>query len=121
MRSGKWVLNAFLIIVLAVLAVLNILPKSVAMPDSMMMALYVAAMVLVALFLLLFWNERPADERELGNQYAASRVAYVVGSAFLIAALVLQGFRHEVDAAVPLALLVMVSTKVLLQARSNTF
>jgi cobalamin synthase len=120
MKSGKWILNGVLIVMLGALAVLNVLPKSVAMPTSLMMALYVAAMVLVALFLLLFWNERPADERELGNQYAASRVAYVIGTAFLIASLVVQGFRHNVDSAIPLALLVMVATKVLLQASANT-
>ena len=121
MRSGKAILNAVLIAVLGALAVLNVLPSSVIMPTTLMMVLYVVAMVLVAAFLLLFWNERPQDEREQSNLHLASRRAYVVGTAFLIVALLVQGFSHSVDAAIPVALLLMVASKVLFQLKADAF
>ncbi len=113
MKSVKWGVDLLLVALLAFLSIMNVLPKSVAMPDNAMMVIYALTLVVFATFLGFWWRDRPADERELALQYQASRVAYLTGTAILIGALVIQGFRHHVDAALPIALLLMVAAKVL--------
>lgn len=119
MKVVKWAIDIALVLLLAFLSAMTILPKETAMPDTVMMASYVITLALVAMFLAFIWRDRPADEREVELQARASRWAYLVGVAVLVAALVYQGFHHDVDAAIPVALLAMVSVKVLFYATSR--
>ena len=72
-------------------------------------------LALLAGFMLLLWREDPVDEREVQNQAFASRLAYIVGSAVLILALLVQSLDHDVDPFIPLTLIAMIGTKVLTQ------
>lgn len=94
---------------------LAIAPKTFVMPSSLQMLILATVLGLIATFLVLLWREKPDDEREMQNQALASRSAYVVGSLVLIAALIIQSFQHNLDPAVPIALLAMIATKVIIQ------
>ena len=113
MKNVKWGVDILLVVLLIFLSGINILPKSVSMPDHAMIAAYALTLVVFTAFLAFWWNDRPADERELLLQHQASRAAYLVGTAILIVALVVQGFRHHVDAVLPIVLLFMVASKVI--------
>ena len=69
--------------------------------------------------LVFLWREQPDDERELQNQALASRWAYLTGSVVLILALVIQSLKHDLDPAIPVALLAMIATKVIVQRNKD--
>ena len=115
MKKYKHLLDVVLLIGLAVMSVLAIAPKTFVMPTSLQMLLLACVFGLIAAFMVLLWREQPDDERELQNQALASRWAYMVGSLVLITALLIQSFQHDLDSAIPLALLAMIATKILVQ------
>jgi len=115
MKKYKPALDVILLLSLAIVSALAIAPKTFVMPNSLQMLILTIALVLIATFLVLLWRESPSDEREAGNQAAASRSAYVVGAIVLIAALLSQSLKHQIDSAVPIALLAMIATKVVIQ------
>lgn len=115
MKKFKPALDVVLLLTLATVSALAIAPKAFVMPSAVQMLILTIALALIATFLVLLWRENPDDEREAANQAIASRSAYVVGAIVLIIALITQSLRHEIDAAVPIALLAMIATKVILQ------
>jgi cobalamin synthase len=115
MKKYKQLLDIILLIGLAIIALLAVAPDSFVMPSSLQMLILATVLGLVATFLVLFWREQPDDEREMQNQALASRSAYTVGSLVLIAALIVQSLHHNLDQAIPLALLAMIATKVIVQ------
>lgn len=115
MKKYKNLIDIVLLVGLAVMSLLAIAPKTFVMPSSLQMLLLACVLGLIASFLLLLWRERPSDERELENQAFASRSAYMVGALVLIMALLIQSFQHDLDPAIPLALLAMIATKILVQ------
>ncbi len=115
MKKYKQLLDIILLLGLATIAVLAIAPKTFVMPSSLQMLILAIVLSLVATFLVLFWREQPDDEREMQNQALASRSAYTVGSLVLITALIIQGLNHNLDPAVPIALLAMIVTKIIVQ------
>ena len=119
MKKYKPLLDVILLISLATVSTLAIAPKTFVMPTSVQMLILTIALVLIATFLVLLWRESPSDEREAGNQAAASRSAYVVGAIVLIVALLTQSLKHQIDAAIPIALLAMIATKIVIQRRKD--
>ncbi len=115
MKKYKSTLDIVLLVGLAGISFLATMPDDWLMPTSFQMLLLAAVLVLLAGFLALLWRERPTDEREAFNQALASRTAYTVGSCVLITALIVQSLQHNLDAAIPTALLAMIATKVLIQ------
>lgn len=116
MKKYKQILDIFLLAGLAAISLLAIAPKTLVMPSSIQMLLLALVIGLISSFLVLLWREQPSDERELQNQAVASRSAYIVGSLVLIAALIIQSLRHDLDADIPVALLAMIATKILVQS-----
>lgn len=115
MKKYKPVLDIVLLLSLTAVSLLAVAPKAFVMPSSLQMLILACALGLIAAFLVLLWREQPSDEREMQNQALASRMAYIVGSVVLIAALLIQSVRHELDSAIPLALLAMIATKIIVQ------
>jgi uncharacterized membrane protein YeaQ/YmgE (transglycosylase-associated protein family) len=115
MKKYKPLFEVLLFTSLVIISLLAIAPKTFVMPNSVQMALMVVAIGLIGAFLTFVWRENPTDEREAHNQALASRVAYIVGAGVLIVALLIQGLAHNLDPAVPLALLAMLGTKLILQ------
>ncbi len=115
MKKHKSLLDAILLLGLGLICFVAIAPTTIVMPNALQMTLLAIVIALFAGFLVFLWREKPEDERETQNQMLASRAAYAVGSIVLIAALLLQSIRHEVDPAVPIALLAMIATKIIMQ------
>lgn len=115
MKKYKQLLDIILLLGLAIIALLAIAPKTFVMPSSLQMIILAIVLGLIATFLVLLWREQPEDEREMQNQALASRSAYIVGSLVLITALIMQSLKHDLDPAVPIALLAMIATKVIVQ------
>ena len=115
MKKYKPLLDVILLLSLAIVSALAIAPEKFVMPTAVQMLILTLLLLLIATFLLLLWRESPDDEREAGNQASASRSAYVVGAVVLIVALLIQSLKHQIDSAVPIALLAMIATKILIQ------
>lgn len=119
MKRYRAALDVVLLLSLATVSALAIAPKTFVMPTSVQMLILTVALALIATFLVLLWRENPRDEREAGNQSAASRSAYVVGAIVLIIALISQSLKHQIDSAIPIALLAMIATKVFIQRQKD--
>ena len=115
MKKYKQILDIILLLGLATIALLSIAPKTFVMPSGLQMLILAIVLGLIATFLVLLWREQPDDEREMQNQALASRSAYLVGSLVLITALIMQSLKHDLDPAIPLAILAMIATKVIVQ------
>ena len=115
MRKIKPALDVLLLLTLATVSALAIAPETFVMPSSIQMLILSVSLALLATFLVLLWRENPSDEREADNQAVASRSAYIVGAIVLIFALLSQGLKHDIDPAIPIALLAMITTKVIIQ------
>lgn len=115
MKKYKQLLDIVLLLGLAIIALLAIAPKTFIMPTSVQMLTLAVVLGLISTFLVLLWREQPDDEREMQNQALASRSAYIIGSLVLIGALIIQSLDHDLDPAIPIALLSMIATKVFVQ------
>lgn len=103
------------IVGLGLLAFLALSPTSPLMPDALQMLLLLVVFSLISMFLVLFWREKPGDEREAHNIAGASRDGYLIGALTLLVALVWQSFQHAVDPVIPMCLLAMLAAKLLSQ------
>ena len=115
MKKYKSLLDVVLLVGLGVITFLAVAPDAIVMPSAIQMLLLAVVLVLISGFLVFLWREQPDDERELQNQALASRWAYLIGSVVLLFALVMQSIRHDLDPAVPIALLAMIATKIIVQ------
>jgi len=115
MKKYKSLLDIVLLLGLGVITFLAVAPDAIVMPSAIQMLLLAVVLVLISGFLVFLWREQPDDERELQNQALASRWAYLIGSVVLLFALVMQSIRHDLDPAVPIALLAMIATKIIVQ------
>jgi len=115
MKKYKSLLDIVLLLGMGIITFFAVAPEAVVMPTTLQMILLAVVLALLAGFLVLLWREQPDDEREAHNQAEASRAAYLVGSIVLIIALVWQSMRHDIDPAVPIALLAMIAAKILIQ------
>jgi cobalamin synthase len=115
MKKYKFILDAFMLVLLIVLCLATVAPHTIVMPSQVQMALLVTVLGLISAFLVLVWKEKPNDEREAENQHFASRVAYLAGCIVLIVILLVQGVSHNLDPAIPITLLIMITTKIVAQ------
>jgi len=88
-------------------------PFMVWMPMGMQLAVLVAAAVVTCTWAGFVMYERAHDEREVTHKMHSGRIAYLSGIAVLTIALVVQGFAHTIDPWIPLALGVMVVSKLI--------
>ena len=86
-----------------------------ALDIALLFLLIIISLGLISMFLVLVWREKPSDEREAENQQLASRMAYLAGCIVLIIVMLAQGISHNLDAAVPITLLIMILTKIVTQ------
>ena len=115
MKKYKSLLDIVLLALLVFLCLATILPYTIVMHIQLQMLLLIVVFGLMSAFLVLVWREQPSDEREAENQQLASRMAYLAGCIALIVTMLVQGFSHKLDAAIPIILLVMILTKVVTQ------
>lgn len=84
-----------LLLIVAFLLLVN--PFDFWMPDAVGMALVVAILILLFIFVGFVWKEKPNDEREEQHSFVADRFAYLSGLCVAVVAIVWQSVRHELD------------------------
>ena len=115
MKKYKSLLDIVLLIGLGMMALLAIAPDKFVMSTDLQMLLLAGVIVLLAGFMTLVWREDPADEREAQNQADASRYAYLIGVVVLMISLAYRSIKHYDTGIEPVALLMMIGTKLLTQ------
>ena len=86
-------------------------PFMVLMPSMAQMTALLIASALLIVWAGLLMREGASDEREIHHRMLADRNAYLVGIGVLTAALLAQGFSHDIDSWIPLSLMAMILTK----------
>ncbi len=97
---------------LIVLAILLLNPFHFWMPDMMVMGMLAVLLVLFAIFASFILKERAFDERDDMNRSLAGRNAFLAGSAILMIAIIIQGYKHSIDPWLVIALIVMIIVKI---------
>lgn len=91
------------------------------MPDFAQMTALLGAAVLACVWAGFVMYERSHDEREALHKMHAGRVAYLSGIAVLTVALIVQGFAHDIDPWISIALGVMVISKLVARFYSERY
>ena len=100
-------------IVLVGLLILLSDPFMLWMPAKAQMAALLGAAVFACVWAGFVMYERASDEREMLHKMHAGRIAYLSGIAVLTLALVFQGFAHDIDPWISVALGTMVISKLI--------
>lgn len=81
------------------------------MPSTLQMVLLGVVGAVIGAILIFLWQERPQDEREEAHLLMASRVSFFAVAFFLLLALVVQTFQHQLDIWIPISLTVLIVSK----------
>ena len=96
-------------------------PLMLWMPAGAQMTALLGAAVLACVWAGFVMYERASDEREMLHKMHAGRVAYLSGIAVLTLALVFQGFAHDIDPWISVALGTMVISKLVSRFYSEQY
>ncbi len=83
------------------------------MPGSLVMLAIAIFTACFALFAMLIWRERPADEREAQIIMASDRWGFLAGGVALAIAILVQTWRHQQTSFLIAAIMVMILAKLL--------
>lgn len=109
-------LVTFCIIIIAIL-LLN--PFYFWMPSMMVKYLLIIALVLFGIFALYILREKSIDERDSLHRALAGRNAFLAGSSVLMIGIVAEGYSHNVNPWLVVALIAMIATKILTRIWSD--
>lgn len=98
---------------LIAIAVLLLNPFDLWMPDMMVACMLAVALALFGMFASFILRERSVDERDDQHKSLAGRNAFLAGSGIIVLGIVVQGYAHEVDPWLVVALVGMVIVKIL--------
>ena len=107
--------NKEIILTLAILCMTILLlnPFDFWMPNMMVMCILASILALFGLFAGLILREKSEDERDDMHKGLAGRNAFLVGSFVIIVGITMQGYAHNVDPWLVLALTAMIATKLI--------
>ncbi|MFA6466990.1 MAG: hypothetical protein WCV71_03965 [Patescibacteria group bacterium] len=98
-------------LVLVVLIISFLDPFMLWMPSQILMMVLFGLVVVYIIYTVFLWREQAKDEREELHRLLASRYSWLAGSIVLIAAVIVQGLKHDIDPWILYSLLVMVLVK----------
>ncbi|MFO0719071.1 MAG: hypothetical protein U0522_03525 [Candidatus Paceibacterota bacterium] len=104
---------------LIITAILLLNPFHFWMPDMIIMSILAIILVLFAIFASFILREKTVDERDTQHRTLAGRNAFLAGSATLILGIIVQGYSHAVDGWLVVALIVMITVKVVTRVWSD--
>src|ERR1700761_2425900 len=118
MRNNTFIelVISLLLLVLAV-AVLN--PTHAWMPSMTLSLLLAGVFVLFCLFAAFIMREGATDERESTHRALAGRGAFLIGSGVLVAGIIVEGAKHNVDPWLVFALMAMILGKIAVRVYSS--
>lgn len=108
---------AALILIGILIAFIN--PTGLLMPESTFMFLIIIFVLTYFVYTGFIWKEAHGDEREQIHRLYAGRFSFFAGSASLIAGIVVQSLRHEIDPWLIISLGIMILTKILARIYSQ--
>ena len=94
------------------LLVLLLGPSMFLMPKSFDMMLLVGLVIVFLASTLFLWKERVRDERDNIHRLNAGRFSFFIGSFVLIAGIIVQTVRHDIDPWLIYGLIAMISGKI---------
>ena len=107
-------------LVLIVLLILFLNPFELWMPPVLLMMMVLGLVVVFAIFASFIWKENSRDEREGLHKMIAGRIAFLAGTAVLVAGIIVQSFKHELDFWLVLTLGTMILAKIISLIYSRT-
>jgi ABC-type nickel/cobalt efflux system permease component RcnA len=100
-------------VTILVIAVLFLNPGHLTMPETVVSMMSVGIILAFLTFAGFILKEKALDERENIHILKAGRLSYLVGVGTLILGVIVQGFNHEIDPWLVLALCAMVFSKLI--------
>lgn len=104
---------------LILIAILLLNPFDFWMPDMMIVGMLILALVLFGIFASFILREKTVDERDTVHETLAGRNAFLAGAAVLILGIVVEGYTHAVDPWLVVALIAMITAKVITRMWSD--
>ena len=104
---------------LIILAVLLLNPFHFWMPDMVVVGMLALALVLFGIFASFILREKTFDERDSLHRTLAGRNAFLAGAAVLMLGVIVEGYSHDVDPWLVIALIAMILTKIATRAWSD--
>ncbi len=101
------------------IAIFFLNPGHLTMPDSLVSMLIVGFIVSFLTFAAYLFREKPSDERESVHILTAGRISYLVGVGTLIAGVIVQTLKHDIDPWLIFALCAMIFSKLLSRIYSH--
>jgi cobalamin synthase len=112
--KNKPFIEPVLAVLLILLAALCFQPfQTTWMPTMASSFILVTLLAVFILFAVYIWKEEARDEREDQHRLTAGRNGFLVGAGLLVAGIILQTVRHQLDSWLILTLVGMVVTKLI--------
>ncbi len=83
------------------------------MPNMFSSMILVGLVVIFIIFAIFIWKEQAKDEREEQHRLMTSRLSFLVGSGLLVAGIIIQTLKHELDSWLVITLCGMIITKLI--------
>ncbi len=99
-------------ICLVLVAVLFLNPFHFWMPDVLIMCMLVVALILFGIFTSFILREKVLDERDATHRALAGRNSFLVGSAILMLAIIIQEYKESLDPWLVVVFIAMIITKI---------
>ena len=116
---GKFAGEVFVAVVLVILLILIVNPFDIFMPSGMQIVAAAVAVVAFGIFSSFVLREEAGDEREEKHRSLAGRVAFLTGSSVLLIGILIELYRHMLDAWLIVALVSMVVAKIVTRMYSE--
>lgn len=112
--KNKTFIEPLLAVLLILLAALCFQPlQTTWMPTMASSFILVTLLAVFILFAVYIWKEEARDEREDQHRLTAGRNGFLVGSGLLVAGIILQTVRHQLDSWLIITLVGMVAAKLI--------
>jgi peptidoglycan/LPS O-acetylase OafA/YrhL len=110
MRNNLKELSVTLLFIIIAILLLN--PFNFWMPNMLLMVILALALIIFGVFISFVLREKVLDERDNVHRQLAGRNAFLTGSIVLVVGLMIQGYKHQIDPWLVLALVFMIVAKV---------
>ncbi len=106
-------------ICLVLVAILFLNPFHFWMPDVFVMCMLVVALILFGIFTSFVLREKVFDERDSVHRALAGRNSFLVGSAVLMLAILVQEYNEALDPWIVFVFIAMIVTKIITRVWSD--
>lgn len=113
MKNNTFLSEIIISIVFIVLLILFLNPFGFFMPTTLLMMLVVGFLIVFGIFASFVFRENAQDERESFHRMLAGRIAFLTGSAVLVAGIIIQSLLHGLDPWLVFALGLMILGKII--------